>query len=374
MQRKLNRSALTTVSSLSPEAATAFGINPDTVTVSRTSAMGIPAVKRGRGVICGVVSSLPLQLLEESTGRPTSSSPAWIARPDPNLPRSQVVTWTVDDLIFYGVSWWRVTARYSDGYPLSFERLDPARVMVTDDAVYVDGVAQADADLVRFDGPDEGLLRYGGRTLRTAIELEEATKRLAKLDIPLGYLRPVDGAQELDATPGSAGLTNSDGTPDTETSEVDALLDEWEAARATRNTAFLNRAVEYVTTQLDATKIQLSEQRQQQAVEIARLLNLEPRYVAAPSGDSNTYANAEGNRRELLDVSLAPYVLPLEERLSMPDVCKRGQRVRLARSQWLRGDLLSVMQAAEIAKGMGAITDDEIRTEYLGLPPRGETP
>lgn len=373
---KLARASLLSTADMDPAAATAFGLNTDTLAISRREAMSIPAVKRGRGVICGVGSSLPLTLLD-SSGRRAANAPAWVAQPDPNLTLCHVLTWTIDDLIFNGVSWWRVLERYADGYPLSFERVERERVTVEYDErtragrVIIDGRHVPDADVVRFDGPDEGLLRYGGRALRTAIQLEEATKRLAKLDVPLGYLTPEDGAAELDTTPGSAGLTNPDGTADLETSEVDLLLDDWENARATRNTAFLNRAVKYVTTQFDAAKIQLTEQRQAQAVEIARLLNLDPRYVAAPTGDSLTYATSEGNRRELLDVSLAPYLNPIEQRLSMPDVTKRGQAVRLSRSQWMRGDLLNVMQAAQIAKEIGAIDDDEIRTEYLGLPPRG---
>lgn len=364
----LARASLLNSAELSPEAAQAFGINTDTVTITRREAMTIPAMKRGRSVLCGVVSSLPLVLLDVDSRRVTPA-PSWIAQPDPNVPLSTTLSWTVDDMLFHGLAWWRVTGRYADGWPSSYERLDPARVMVVYPAgeVYVDGQLVDDADVIRFDGPDEGVLRTGARALRTAITLEDATRRLAKLDVPLGYLTPEEGSGELSTEPGSG---NDPDDPDA--SEVDVLLDDWEHARMTRNTAFLNRAIKYVTTQLDASKIQLTEQRQAQAVEIARLCNLEPRYVAAPTGDSSTYATSEGNRRELLDVSLAPYINPIEQRLSMPDVTRRGQRVRLARAAWMRGDLLQLMQAAQIAQGVGAITADEIRTEYLGLPPRAQ--
>lgn len=365
-------------SSIDPAAALAFGINTDTVTVTRAEAMKVGAVKRGRAVIAGVLSSLPLVELDAG-GRPVADPPAWLEQPDPNVTLSHIITWTVDDLLFHGVSWWRVTGRYANGWPASFERLAPERVMVVagtepgaPGGVYVDGRLAPDADLRRFDGPDEGLLRTGANAIRTSLELEAATRRLAKLDVPLGYLTPEDSAQELDTTPGSAGLLNPDGTPDEETSEVDELLDTWDEARTTRNTAYLNRAIKYVQTQLDATKIQLTEQRQAQAVEIARHMNLEPRYVAAPTGDSSTYATVEGNRRELLDVSLAPYILPLEQRLSMGDTTPRGRRVRLRRTAWMRGDLHSVMQAAKLGHELGAVTEDEIRTEYLGLPPRSD--
>lgn len=375
VQDQLNRAALLSEADLTADAAQAFGISSTSATITRREAMTIPAVKRGRGVICGVVSSLPLVQLYADGRRVTARDRrGWVDQPDPALTLAGLLTWTVDDLIFHPVSWWRVTSRYADGFPHTFERLAPERVMVVRShdqrrgvdvaEVWVDGARVDDRDLVRFDAPDEGLLRNGARALRTAIVLEEATARLAKLDVPLGYLRPAEGAQQVSTQAGSANDPD-----DPELSEAEALLDTWEAGRETRNTAFLNRAIEYVQTQLDATKIQLNEQREAQAVEVARLLNLEPRYVAAPTGDSSTYATVEGNRRELLDVSLAPFVNAIEQRLSMGDVTPRGQRVRLARAAWMRGDLLSLMQAAQIAKDLGAISADEIRTEYLGLPP-----
>lgn len=374
----LSRASLLTSADLSADAAAAFGINADTITISRQDAMTIPAMKRGRGVICGVISSLPLVLLDSAGVRITKDAPAWLGQPDPNVPLAGLLTWTVDDMLFHGVSWWRVTARYSTGWPSAFERLTPDRVMVIYTGrtaeVYVDGRPADDRDLIRFDGPDEGILRNGGRALKTAIALENATRRLAKLDVPLGYLTPEDSAAELSTEEGSAGLIDETTGEPTADSEVDVLLDTWEDARATRNTAFLNRAVKYVTVQFDAHKIQLTEQRQAQAVEVARLLNLDPRYVAAPTGDSTTYATSEGNRRELLDISLAPFINPIEQRLSMRDVTPNGQRIRLARAAWMRGDLLQVLQAAKLAHEIGAITTDEIRTEYLGLPPREGNP
>ena len=113
----------------SGEGAAAYGVK-GALTVSRESAMAVAAVKRGRAVICGVVSSLDLMTLD-STGARVDSAP-WLEQPDPAVTRAHLITWTVDDLIFRGVSWWRVTARYSTGWPSSFERLAPERVtMVT---------------------------------------------------------------------------------------------------------------------------------------------------------------------------------------------------------------------------------------------------
>ena len=355
------RAALTTLESLNAEAAAAFGINSDTVTATRTEAMSIPALRRGRAIICGIGSSLPLVDVDDLGAR-HDDPPSWLRQPDPGTTLAHIISWTLDDLLFHPVAWWRVTAREPDGYPAAFERLAPGRVTVSTATVrgrqvgrvYVDGVHVPDSELVRFDGPDEGLLRYGGRTIKTYVALDKAVQKFARLDVPLGYLRPAEG------------------TPELSREQIDELLDDWEDARDTRTTAYLNRAVEYATVQFDATKIQLTEGRQQAAVDCARLLNLAPRYVAAPSGDSSTYANVEGDRRELVDLTLAPYLTAIGQRLSLGDVSRPGHRVEFDRAAWMRGDLLSVMQAVEIAHRLGAVDAGEVRTDYLGRAPRPE--
>lgn len=354
------RLALATLTTLNAEAAAAFGINTDTTTATRAEAMSIPAIRRGRSIICGVVSSLPMRQVDD-LGSPIDAAAPWIAQPNPSTTAAYELAWTVDDLLFSGISWWRKTARDADGFPIAFERIAPDRVSVptvirdgrqVPQGVYVDGRLVGDSELVRFDALDGGLLRDGGRTIQTYLALDRAVKKFARLDVPLGYLRPMEGTPELDQD------------------QIEALLDSWEDARETRTTAYLNRAVEYATVQFDATKIQLAEARQHAAVDCARLLNLDPAYVAAPSGDSSRYSTVEGNRRDLVDISLAPYLTPIAQRLSLGDVSRPGRKVVFDQAAWMRGDLASVMQAAEIAQRIGAIDRAEVRTGFLGLPPR----
>lgn len=361
------------VSDLPAEVAQAFGINVVVDLVDRRTAMSIPAIRRGRQVIAGTIGALPLIARRDRAGEIDHLDRPLLVQPNPNTTRQHMLTWTVDDLLFRGISWWRVLSFDGDGYPAQAERLAPERVFVLLDennsaTVYVDGQpVTEDRRLIRFDGPDEGLLTYGGRALRTAIMLEEAVRRFATLDIPLGYLRPADGAEELSTAAGS-------GVPDDPTdlrSEVDVLLDAWEAARAKRSTAYLNRAIEYDRVAFDAQQISLSDARQHQAAELARLLNLPPRYVNAPQASSMTYSTTESDRRDLTDMTLSPYLAAIEQRLSMGDVTPRGTSVIFDLSQFLRGDTLQALQAAEIATRMTAMTRDEVRTDVLRRPPYG---
>lgn len=354
------------------EVAQAFGIYPAADRIDRHAAMTIPGVRRGRQVIAGTIGSLPLVAVRTNPdGSVEHVDRPLLEQPDPNTTRQHVLTWTVDDLLFYGVSWWRVLDRDDHGYPRRAERVGPERLRIDVHArrVFVDDRPVADTDLVRFDGPDEGVLTNGGRSLRTCLLLEDAVRRFARLDVPLGVLRLAEGAAELSDLPGSAG----DGT---DRSEVDALLDSWEQARAERTTAFLNRAVEYDTVQLDAQRTQLAEARQYQLAEVARLLNLPARYVNAPDATGMTYSNVESQRRDLVDTTLAPYLAAVEQRLSLGDVTPRGTVVRVDLSTLLRGDTQAAVTVAEAALRMGAVTVAEVRTDYLGRPPLppGELP
>lgn len=344
----------------------AFDIDAGTDYVDRATAMTIPAMRRARQVICGTIGVLPLlahRLDPDGVTRDVTAQRPLLSQPSPYTTRAYQMTWTVDDLLFHGIAWWQVIRRDAEGYPTQAVRIRPDRVRVDLDRgqVYVDGNPIKDEDLIRFDGPDEGLLTYGGRTLRTCILLEQAVRKYARLDVPLGSLQLQEGAPELSGEAGSAG----DGT---QRSEIDALLDSWEEARRNRTTAYLNRAIAYTPHQFDAEKVQLAEGRQYQAAEVARLANLAPRYVNAPNASGMTYSNVADERRDLVDTSLVGYLASVADRLSMGDVTPRGTTVHFDLAGLLRGDLKTALEAAQLAVALQAMTPDEVRTDVLGRP------
>jgi hypothetical protein len=369
-----------TSADLPADVAWAFGLavpdGSDVVTITRAEAMRVPAVKRGRLVIAGTIGTLPL--VASRAGGRGGAGPAGdddtvelplLDQPDPNLTRSALITWTVDDLIFNGVSWWRVTARNAARWPVAVERVTRDRVTITTEGspprprVRIDGHLVDDADVIRFDGPDEGVLATSAGELHTCLRLAAAVRNFARLDVPLGSIEPVEGSRELSTEPGSAATTT-----DPERSEVDAMLDGWEKARAQRSTAYLRNA-KYVTHQLDARQLQLAEARQHQVAEVARILNLPPRFVAAASGDSLTYATSESERLDLVDFSLAHYMAPIADRLSLGDVTPRGTVVRFELSQFLRGDLATVGGLLD-----RRVVDVPEARQLVGLRPRTDLP
>lgn len=331
--------------------AAAFGLSPNGAhTVTREQAMTIPAVKRGRQVICATIASQPLVALRggqlDRVARPL------LEQPNPNTTRQHVIAWTVDDLLFRGLSWWLITDRDSTGFPTAAQRLAPHRVAVdlTDEKVRVDGKPMDDSRLIRFDGPDEGVLAYS-QSLNTALLLEAAVRRNADGLPPLDLFTLAEGAAEM--------------TPD----EIAEFLDTWQDARRDRSSGFVNRAVVHTSVGFDAQAAGLAEARRFQIGEVARLMNLPPRYVDAEAGSSMTYSNVQSERLELVDLSLSPYITALEQRLSMPDVTPRGQAVRVDLSGFLRGDTKTALEAGQLAVTIGAATPDEVRADVYSRPP-----
>lgn len=342
------------VASLPSEVAEAFGIYPGTDRVTRKQAMAIPAVRRGRQVIAGTIGGAGLV----ATRRRGDQAPQRVTRPlltqlNPNVTNAWLLTWTVDTLLFYGVAWWLVTARDTLGYPTSVVWVQPYRVQVTTDGtILVDNVPVRDADLIRFDGPDEGLLVHSSRAIITYTALEDAVRKFARLDVPLGWLEDVEGSLD--------------------TGEVQTMLNSWEAARRARTTGYIPRGLKYVPNAATPGAMQLAEARGFQAAEIARALNLPAVYVNAPSGDSLTYATTESNRRELSDITLAPFTAAIGQRLSMPDVTPGGTTVTVDLARFLRGDLRQILDAGAVAISSGQMTVDEVRDQWLDLPPIGQ--
>lgn len=351
---------------LDPVAAAAFGIGDGTGgPVTRELAMTVPGIRRGRALIAGTAGTLDLVATRDRAGVREQVTRSLLTQPDPATTPAYALTWTVDDMLFRGVSWWRVLSRDSEGYPAHAERIEPARIFVdqVERRVYVDNVHVPDRDLIRFDGPDEGVLSYGGPTIRLALALARAGQRVADDDWSGLALRLAEGAPEL-----------SD-------DQITALLNAWEDARRRRTTAFLNRAVDPHNVGVNAKDRELTDLSQLVASELARLMNLPASRIGAPQGSGMTYANTEADRRDLVDTTLRQYLTPITQRLSMPDVTPGGTTVAFDLAAYVRGDTAAAITAAVQATarredGTQLMTDDEARTRLLGLPPipREDTP
>lgn len=321
--------------------------------IGRADAMSVPAVAKARHMLAATAGRMALRTYRDAdllVDQHLLEQPEW----SPARPRASTITWTVDALIFYGRAWWVVNHRYADtGRPRSFRWVPEWEAKFDDRGLLVgaaDGSRFNQDDVVRIDGPHEGILNFGATTLRQAKRLDRAALRVAENPIP---------AIELHQT-----------TPDSlEPDEIDALIAKWASARRKTGIAYTNAAIEARPHSGLAVEQLLIEGRKHQALEIARMMGV-PAWVvdAEVGGSSLTYSNVPARARELVDYGLLSYLTPIEARLSMDDVLPRGVWCRFDLDDLLRGDFADRMTAYKTAVDAGVYTPDELRAREDGHP------
>jgi HK97 family phage portal protein len=329
--------------------------------MDRSLAMQVPAVARCRNLIAGVISYLPLELYNKTTGEELGS-PVWLEQPDIRQPRSVTLSATVDSLIFYGVAYWRVTEVYADDLrPSRFEWVANTRVNAqlnpkgTEVMYYtVDGSEvpmSGPGSLITFQGLIQGVLQTAGRTIQSALDIERAAAVAAQTPMATGYLKN----------------TGADLPED----HVQGLLATWKASRASRSTAYLTSTLTYESVGFSPKDMMYNEASQYLATQIARAMNVPAIYISADMNGSYTYQNTVDNRKEFVSYSLQPFICAIEDRLSMDDITARGNVVKFnVEESFLRADTMKRLEAIEKMLALGLI-DVEQAKEMEDMSPNG---
>jgi HK97 family phage portal protein len=328
---------------------------------TRQEAMEVPSVARARSIICGTAASLPLRAFNKINGAQIDGRTI-LTQPDPALPTAVMMSWTFDDLVFHDVAYWQVLELSAeDNRPTRARRIDPMRISyntegynnVIINGFFLDGqqlpMAGVGSLIVFYGLGTGGILTRAGRTIKTALDLEKAVSRMAEEPNPAMYIK-------------NSGV-------DLPASQVSALLSNWKAARAQRATAYLSGNLEVETFGFDASQMELSANRMNTATEIARLMNIPAWYLNAES-TSSTYSNTLQERRSLIDLSLMPFLIAVEQRLSMDDITPSTQKVRFEIEEYLRGTALERIEVTGRMLELGLIDINEAR-QMEGLAPRG---
>jgi HK97 family phage prohead protease len=331
--------------------------------VTRDFALAVPAVLRGRNVLCSI-ATLPLVTLNVDT-RERIRAPL-LEQIDPQVPNGVTLAMTVEDLIFDSVAWWKITATQRAGdwpvaaqhvashlvttEPLTSEALNTVPSGVDPSTgVYIDGVWTPGSRVIRFDSPNPPLLKAGRRTIKRAAMLEAAATMYAEDPRPLDYFTPAE-----DADP-------------TEEDVLDAL-EKWGVARRTRATGFVPGALNYNEVQSPTpADLQLAQLQQQVALDLANMLGLDPEDVGV-STTSRTYSNAVDRRRDRINDTLAPYMRAITDRLSMNDVTRPGEVVIFDLRDYLKADPATQAQVDDTYLRQGVVTAGEVRVGSLNLP------
>lgn len=333
--------------------------------VARLEALSVPAVLRGRNLICGSISTLPLLQLDANNR--VVPLPL-LEQIDPDVPNTVTLAETIEDLLFEGVSWWRVTARGFDDYPVYARHLEHSTVTLQPATaagallpggydprgaeVYVDGVKIQNParELIRFDSPNPPLLVAAGRAIRRAMALDRAAEIYSGNPRPLDYFSPAEDATDPDED------------------DVDAFLSDWAGYRRRQATGYVPKWARYNPVDTPSPQdLQLVELQQRAALDLANAMGLDPESLGV-STTSRTYQNSTDRRLSQINDTLAPYMQAITGRLSMGDITKRGYRTEFDLDGYLRADPLTRAQVSAIYLDKGVTDVDEVRAEE-GLPP-----
>jgi len=320
---------------------------------ARNRAMSVPTISRARDLMASVIGCMNLKMYTEMwNGEEMEKMPlaprTWLRRIDPTVYNGQILSWTFDDLFFYGRAFWYITSRTADGYPASFTRLPAAMCQTLDQAgpvwfapskqIVFNGAELDYTNVVQFLSPIQGITYMSETAIATALKLEAARYRNSSSAIPAGVIRQV-GGEPLSAQ------------------ELADLAAAFNAARETNQTAALNEFVTYTETLTSPDKMLLIESAEFQAMEMARLCNIPP-YLAGISVGSYSYQSSAESRMDLWTFGVRAYADCIAGTLSQNNILPNGTYVEFDVEQYLTG---------EYSMGEDRDTQTEI-TERVELP------
>ncbi len=335
--------------------------------ISRDQALTVPAVQRARNELCSI-ACLPIRQYRGNDIVPS----ALLRQIDPDTPNVVVLAATVEDLVFEGVAWWKVTARDARGWPVAARHLPVTSVSLDPPAgsspavlpsgidpgspaakvVWVDGVSVGASEVIRFDSPNPGLLKVNSPAIREAVALRKLSTTYANNPRPLEVLSAKD-----------------DPTVDpVEDDDVPVILANWAAYRRASSTAWLPENVTREDVSPSVHDLQLVQLKQQVALEIANGTGLDPEDLGV-STTSRTYFNATDRRVSKIQESRQPMMKAITDRLSMGDITPLGNEVRFDLTDYLTADPAEEAKYWKELIAMGVADAAEARTA-LGLSGR----
>ena len=292
---------------------------------ARNRANSIPTLSRARDLLASVISSTSLEMYNEVWNDVdkemecvTIAPRSWLRQPDPTIPYSTLMAWTLDDLLYYGRAFWYITSRTADGFPASFTRLPAGSVNTQDQAgpvwyapskeVYFQGGMIDPNDLVQFISPVQGIVYQSQTAIETALRVEQSRYRNAQSALPSGILSQT-GGEPLSAQ------------------ELADIATAFNTARLSNQTAALNEFLKYDETKALPDNMLMIESADFSGKEMCRLGNI-PFYLAGFDIGSYQYTTSAGAREDLYLFGARQYLDCVSQTLSMNNVLPRGTYVR----------------------------------------------
>lgn len=326
-----------------------FGFSGQPVT--RSQAMQLGPVKRGRKLVTGQLGGFPLVVYRGRERHP--QQPAFTVQLEPGRPRAITMAWIGDALMFFGRAFLEVKARDWTGRPAAFgfvpewqARTDGAGTLLA-----IDGRKVGPRDWIRIDADDEGLLTSAQEDINQALAIKLAVGRAASNPVPSIDLHQTGGDQLTDP-------------------QIDRLVARWAQARRGENggISFTNQSIEAKVLGQNVEQLLIAA-RNQSAIDLANQMNLPAWAVdASVEGGSLTYSNVPSRTRELIDYTLAPYMNAIAGRLSMDDILPAGTWCAFDTSAALQGTFAERLTGYKAGIEAGIYTAEECRDMERGIP------
>lgn len=323
-------------------------------------ALGVPAILGAVSLISNTVGTLALEGYRQGILLEDDQRPRLIVRPNPfSTPRD-----FFRDSAFYlatrGEAWWWVAARDIDGAAMSLYPIPPWEITVqaNDRNRLRPTIKWLDRQLPNEDIrhitylPDHsglrgvGPLQLAGAAVSVTVEADNWAANFFSGSVPSIV---VSTEQDMSGP------------------ELEALAEQW-AEKPSGTPRFLTSGLKLENTPFDAQKAQLSEARQHQVGETARMFLIPGALLEYQmSGSSLTYQNQEGIWSDFQKRCLSPnYLEPIEQEIS--DLLTRSTSARFNVDQLLRGDSSARSDFYSKLVPIGVMTAEEARAKE-GLAP-----
>jgi HK97 family phage prohead protease len=346
------------------------GVSPS---VGRRSALSIPAVLFGRNLICNI-GTLPLVCYRGDNELIPNSL---LQQIDPyGVPNVVTLENIVEDLLMDSVSFLRITGIGWNGYPVNAYHLNLDSVTVRtptnarpvklpcgdnfhpDGEVWIDGVQVPRAEIIRFYSPHPPFRKTVGAIIRRALKVAKTSEMYAGNPMPKLLFTP---KADVDPTMGYT-------SPEEASTAIQAEIQKF-ADSANEN------PYNYVGAALDAKPLEFLTPAELQLIDIERNINLgicnalgiDPGVVGIDV-QSETYNNGVDKRKDRINDVLNPYMLAIEQRLTMPDVTPRGYFIKFLQDDYLRADPKARMEIHTGYITAGVMTVEEVRAKE-GMAP-----
>lgn len=275
--------------------------------ITRAEAMSLPAVVVGRARIIAALAGRPLRAVRG--GEVFPDQPSWLYRTDADTPVWHRMAHTIDDLIFYGHSLWAVnrgtTGQIIDAIRVPYDQWqinENYQIVVNDQPVNAN-------EVIYFPGPFEGLVNVAARTIRAALDLEKSWTGRAAAPSPVIILEERE----------DHGMTQD---------EAKVYVDAVAKARLDPNgpVMFVPYKINARLEGTTATDLMI-EARNAVKLDIANFLNLDASDLDAALPKASLNYETQDGREKSFESRLPYWTGAIESRLSMDDVCPRGQRI-----------------------------------------------